>query len=535
MQVREIRQQPIYIPLKKDKSLIFQQTSVNSTAQCSINDRINFKGDRYTSNINRAKDIFYSEIPAYHKEKEEIFDCYLNPLFNSNSLKIKPSILLCSIDDSILHKFKDGIMSSAKHMGLNCIDFTSEFEKTSWDEKLNQQLNKNKEIYERTGRRSIIFIDNAEKIIGMNEYDAESRSDFNFDKADLQLLKTNNNIDIINKFKTLTDICHKVPNTFNDGYATTFIFTTTFPHIIHPDFRDGKMERKYIALPQKENFSTLLVEDLDIAKNEILPLISNLNMINELSKLEFVPNTYTLLFFNILMSPNQFNGAYSNEKIIKMMKKAIFKTSETTNPKNFFLILADVVCKTSRDISQDEVKKYNLVSKNYSSGIDKYEILQAMNNDGMLDINEQKELDEIIIKEKKYGQYLSDKQNLDLLTPDEEVILEKLKNRYTNFKYAIIRDIPYNGKQLEYANGKKANLYYGDSGYNKSILWIEPASIETLNGVLTNLNLLKNQKQFQSIGKIQISHFIGIDGIPWMRATSQKDYYGKTIYEMELK
>lgn len=170
-----------------------------------------------------------------------------------------------------------------------------------------------------------------------------------------------------------------------------------------------------------------------------------------------------------------------------------------------------------------------------ASGIDKYEILQAMNNDGMLDINEQKELDEIIIKEKKYGQYLSDKQNLDLLTPDEEVILEKLKNRYTNFTYAIIRDIPYNGKQLEYANGKKANLYYGDSGYNKSILWIEPASIETLNGVLTNLNLLKNQKQFQSIGKIQISHFIGIDGIPWMRATFQKDYYGKTIYEMELK
>lgn len=194
MQVREIRQQPIYIPLKKDKSLISQQTSVNSTAQCSINDRINFKGDRYISNINRAKDIFYSEIPAYHKEKEEIFDCYLNPLFNSN-----------------------------------------------------------------------------------------------------------------------------------------------------------------------------------------------------------------------------------------------------------------------------------------------------------------------------------------------------LKNRYTNFTYAIIRDIPYNGKQLEYANGKKANLYYGDSGYNKSILWIEPASIETLNGVLTNLNLLKNQKQFQSIGKIQISHFIGIDGIPWMRATFQKDYYGKTIYEMELK
>ena len=53
MQVREIRQQPIYIPFKKDKSLMSQQTPVNSTAQGSINNRINFKGDRYTLNINR--------------------------------------------------------------------------------------------------------------------------------------------------------------------------------------------------------------------------------------------------------------------------------------------------------------------------------------------------------------------------------------------------------------------------------------------------------------------------------------------------
>lgn len=51
MQVREIRQQPIYIPFKKDKSLMSQQTPVNSTAQGSINNRINFKGDRYTLNL----------------------------------------------------------------------------------------------------------------------------------------------------------------------------------------------------------------------------------------------------------------------------------------------------------------------------------------------------------------------------------------------------------------------------------------------------------------------------------------------------
>lgn len=69
-----------------------------------------------------------------------------------------------------------------------------------------------------------------------------------------------------NKIKTLLDTCHLLPNDNILGCATTFVFGSTNPHLIHPDFRDGKMSKFYIDFPKDDNISYILKEQLENIK-----------------------------------------------------------------------------------------------------------------------------------------------------------------------------------------------------------------------------------------------------------------------------
>lgn len=96
----------------------------------------------------------------------------------------------------------------------------------------------------------------------------------------------------------------------------------------------------------------------------------------------------------------------------------------------------------------------------------------------------------------------------------------------------VIYQIPYNGKELIYDTDKKARLYYGDLGYNNNILWAEPPSRETLEGVLDNLELIKKDRQFENVKKLQMGDFEGMEYYKKLNPVDKQDAQKRRIFEM---
>lgn len=508
---------------------------------------ISFGSDSFTKTTTSSNNVFFESVLGYQKAKEELYNTYLSRIFNQNSTinhRVPASIVLAFSDKGVLAEFKQGIYDSAQKIGLQCNDFSPIMETDSWKQALRMQLEKNKEHYKKTGKRSLIFIDNPENIFGMNIQDANDRRNLAFDNDDLQILKTNKNTDRVNTFKSLLDVCQGLPNANKSGYATTFIFTSTKPYLIHPDFRTGKMEKFYIPTMDKEEYVVWLNKQFENAKQEVLSLILKNDEFNgnervvqcqKLQTAELPVNSPLTAIISAFLMQNPFLGAYSVDTIKSMLKTACAKKSELPYSVPFAMVLTDIISKTPRDISAKEIKKYNSMITLH----DKYESLKQLEIDGMLDFGNLVELEQIIEQEKQQARNLLFKQKSGLLTPDEKLLLKKYSERYEdNFEAKFtpsIKIIPHCGQELEYAKGEKAYLYYGDCGYNPNILWISPADKKTLDGVLTNIDFIKKQQQFSRIKRIQMPEFQGIDKIPNMEKTNLSDYDGNAIYNVVLE
>lgn len=506
--------------------------SNNNVVLTPLND-ISFKGDSLSYQKDKAEKIFYSSISGYQSEKEDFYNNYINPLFDNKTLAgVTPSVLICGPDESILDDFKNGFSKSVEHMGLNYTAIEdADIKNPSFIPKLMSQLKANRKNYEQTGKRSIVFINYPEKFLGMNIEDTKSRTNLSLDSKDLNILEPNQNAEKIAVFKSLLDNCHYLPENNTNGFATTFVFKSTNPHLIHPDFRDGKMSKKYIDFPKNENILQILTEQTP--KNQA-------SIANKLSK-EISQNKLAFHLLGLFVSPNQFTGAYSIEKLKEINRKTCAKIAEYPNSSVFILTLADIISKTPKDISAKDVAKYDKIKNSFCKNQDEYEKLTDMNNDGVLDDEEENQLNQITAYEKNLAKSLLHKQNENLLTPDEKILLSKLKERYGNDLetktpsfYPKIKSIPYGGKRLEYAPAKKADLYHGNSGNNKYILWAEAPSESTLVGVLDNLDSIKNQTDFKNAKYLQMSDFNGIEKFPQMQATSTFDADGKLIFQTDL-
>ena len=507
---------------------------------------ISFGSDSFTKTTTSSDNVFFESVLGYKKAKEELYNTYLNRIFNPNSTinhRVPASIVLAFSDKGVLTDFKKGIYDSAKKLGLQCNDFSPIMATDSWKKALRMQLEKNKEHYKKTGKRSIIFIDNSENILGMNIQDANDRRNFSYDNAELQILKSNKNTDRVNTFKSLLDVCQGLPNSKQSGYATTFIFTSTKPYLIHPDFRTGKMEKFYIHPMENEEYPVWLNMQFENAKQEVLDLILNSEELNDderavkcqkLNTAELPVNSPLTSLASAFLMPNTFMGGYSVDTIKSVLKKACAKKSELPYSIPFSMVFADIISKTPRDISANEIKKYDSMI----TVLDKYESLKLLENDGMLKPDNYAELEQIIEQEKHHARNLLFKQKSGLLTPDEKLLLQKYRERYDDdfdAKFTpSIKKIPYYGQELEYAKGQKACLYYGDFGLNPYTLWIQPAKKETIDGVLANIDFVKKQEQFSRIKRIQMSEFQGIDKIQGMEKTPKNDKDGNAVYDMVL-
>jgi len=402
----------------------------------------NFKGDSFESE-DITKREFYNLVHGYRSDKEEFYDSYLKPLFSINdSIDAKASILLCGPDKSVLYRFCSGVNGIAKYQGLNFVDMSKDIEDDSFIQKLKSQLEENKEYYNHNEKRSIIFIDSPEKFLGMNTADAKSRTNIDFDEVDMSILSASKNAETIAQFKTLLDNCHHLPNDKIPGYATTFIFNSTNPHLIHPDLRDGKMSKMYIDLPKGKNLTQMLIDQLENAKNIVMMhlkqqfAIQNINSealqncTEKIKNMEIHEDNIASCLLNVFTSPNQFIGGYSGISLNDTIFKACVKTMELPYPIPFVTVLANILSNTPRDISPQQIIKHNKIKDSISKQFDEYERLMALKEDAMLSENEQNILTQLISYEKNMAEYLMLKQTSGLITPDEEVLLNKFVKRY---------------------------------------------------------------------------------------------------------
>ena len=363
------------------------------------------------------------------------------PLLNSKQNKhehVPAAVLLSSSDKSLLEFFLLNIVNTLNDNAIKLIDFTDKVKDEAFQFNLQKQLEENKDFYNKTGLRTVIFINEPEKFLGMNFEDSKILSTMPVKKLDKEILKNNSNQGLINNFKSLLDFCSQTPDNDLNGYATTFILASQRPHIIHPDFRDGKIQKINIPIIPIEEAVGVLFGEITKFLNfsfvklaKVLPEEEAIKLHKRFLDLNNIPNDkiiYSLL--NFLCAPSKNLGAYSFEDYQKIAQIASMKVFESSGFAPTSIILAKTIFDIPRGISPSNYSKSLEVDKLFSQKKNDYEMLIDKKNDGILTIEEEKKLQEVEKSEKEMLELFSLRNMLGGLTDEENEIYKKLKKRY---------------------------------------------------------------------------------------------------------
>lgn len=291
-----------------------------------------------------GKKVQYSAYSPYQKELDLIDDILIDPLKFSDNDNIPPSLLLGCSDDSTMETILKEVKKRA------CADVITISEPTgNAISELNKALKNSRNEYLAKGKRTIIVINDAEKIIGIQPVIAKEHSDFEINNEDIKYLESlGNNTRKVNFFKSLLDNVSKIPkedDADTTRCATTIIFTTKHPHLIHPDLlsRSGKMRMLFFPLIEGEIIK-------EVIQSEIKKLNDLINSIDSQTNLE------TSQHFEFLSSEGK-----------KRLQK--LKTEGTLNQLN--IKNDDVICKKLMDFitkTQDKgtfsVSSYGQIARN---------------------------------------------------------------------------------------------------------------------------------------------------------------------------
>ena len=387
---------------------------------------LNFRGGKLFSKA--PADIFERKV-CYFKESKQFFSQYLAPLFRgSKTKKAVPSVVICGPDDIMLERFARAVRESCKENGINFTDMSADINSELFIQKISNRLKNNTEHYLRTKKRSVIYIDAPERLLSIDESEVGSHSGFPFSKEDIKFAEAHNNIVNVSWFKSVLDECSSLPETdtisknalqdidikcAESKAATTFIFKTNRPQLIHPDFRDGKMEKFYVRYPDKTELEEIIARRLfgkKAYRTADIPAIMYISkkLANHLTKNK-KENYTTKEVLDIV--DHAYSKTQSDSKI-KLIYN-LFKVSWKTKPK-----------------TTAEQTEYNLQIKAslFTSG-DEYETLNALKKDGALEEKDEKRLKEIIATEKRQLKKLMSKKE-SKLSAAEKILLKKLSKRY---------------------------------------------------------------------------------------------------------
>lgn len=348
-----------------------------------------------------AKGGLHDRIAGYGAEKSKIERMFVVPLAKSlehPDVKIPSAILLHGATGTGKTTFLDAIAEqSAGHVVVD--DMTEEKDSEVLVKDFNNKLRAARrrflgkdDVKSPYGTRTILLINEAEKILAMTPEYAKENLDYSLDDADKKLLEKydedTNLVDNVNFFKGFLDHCSQAPADENDiqrGGLTVFI-TTNYPHLIHPDLltRDGKLP--YIAINPAEgsnieevvkHYARLNSEALEGAKSvENIEDIDTLIGLTDKAKAtlkEYKKNgNLDRLYINydaipydkiaVMYKPTKQLGAYSNDRYRKVSEDAFQNYLEKPETP-YYTHFLKVLMREKRDIGPKRYNKFYEIYK----------------------------------------------------------------------------------------------------------------------------------------------------------------------------
>ena len=429
-------------------------------------------GDFVNQTVNQHGSI-KDRIAGYIDVKEQIKKDFVAPLLASKdnpNVSLPNAVVLYGATGVGKTEMLKGIEEECKDVA-EIVHFPMNTSLDKFREEMHKLLEQAKNRFDKTKKRTILLIDEAEKYMCMSELKA-NRLATEFEADDFEILNKygNKDKDNVDYLKSLLDWISEVPKegeTNKSKSATTLFITTNYPHLIDQDLmrRKGKFTpiavhpakdfnleaviKHYFKqnsdlleqikmLAPNDNFEEILngqVKLSEKAKNVLLEkknngTISNMHIDYELS------DWSNLERFIKFMNPSDKRGAYSNVEIKDMISKAFDRYLE--NPtKPMYKYFFDIKNETNRDITPARYSKfrtiYNMVTDKFDSegfGQAEKEFTDLINAYQNGELND--EMCEAV--EKQMAHIKEELQNLESKKKDGIALTEGEQMQYDLFK-----------------------------------------------------------------------------------------------------
>lgn len=338
-----------------------------------------------------------NKIGGHLKEKDKIRTIFIRKLIKSKEDPAFPipNCIILSGQPADTKTFFKGIEEETQDLA-KVVDISNMNIDKNFNTEIEKLLTEAKNRYIKEGKRTIIFTDNAERILSINKTDSKILG-IALDDNDKNILEANgNNIEKISYFKSLFDNVADIPN-LNNPYmdqqsATTFIMATKNPHLIHPDLitRSGKVTLLPIELASDKNLEDVIKFHLNKISRILISLrklkedanyekevdqfrgISNeakeniKKIIRRVSINDLQINFNDIPYEKIIkvLNPNETEGAFSNAKIELITQDVIDNYLEIGYGKEDIRIsIIRALLNAHRDITPKEYKKYCEIRK----------------------------------------------------------------------------------------------------------------------------------------------------------------------------
>ena len=362
-------------------------------------------GDYVNQTVNQHGSI-NERIAGYIDVKEQIKKDFVAPLLASKdnqNVSLPNAVVLYGATGVGKTEMLKGVEEECKAVA-EIVHFPMDTSLDDFRKEMDKLLEQAKNRFDKTKKRTILLIDEAEKYMCMSELKA-NRLATEFEADDFEILNKygNNDKDNVDYLKSLLDWISEVPKegeTNKSKSATTLFITTNYPHLIDQDLmrRKGKFTpiavhpakdfnleaviKHYFKqnsdlleqikmLAPNDNFTEILngqVKFSEKAKNVLLEkrnngTINNMHIDYELSDW---PDLKRFIKF---MNPSDKRGAYSNVEIKDMISKAFDRYLE--NPtKPMYKYFFDIKNETNRDITPARYSKFRTI---YNMVTDKFD------------------------------------------------------------------------------------------------------------------------------------------------------------------
>lgn len=305
---------------------------------------------------------------GYQKEKTKLNDILISQL--NNKKELPSSILLAFPDDYTEYQVMRGITSESN---ANFVVIPPEQENLR--DLIKSELATAKDEYRKTGKQTVIIIEEAQKVIGMTPAYAAEFSFIPMSENEVASIKSNNvDLKTVNFFKSLLDNVSQVDfDSKEDRHCATILFTTKNPHHIHPDLisRDGKMKTIIFPTLCGRNIKNAITFESEKIKDILADLSQNSQNLSSRQKRQLDSLVASKKFDNLSIdiqnipfqkimtyaAPNKKDGAFSNKKIKEIAQKSL--KDYISQPKTPYSIhFAFNIASAQRDISPQRYLNY---------------------------------------------------------------------------------------------------------------------------------------------------------------------------------